>query len=227
MKKSKNIIYGLVFIALGVIFGLDALGYTDINLFFDGWWTLFIIVPSVIGLVNGRDVWGNLAGISVGGVLLLICQDVITFESVRKLIIPVILVIIGVSLIFKDTLGSKAAKRIKELNGKSPAQKGSYATFSSQKLNYAGEVFTGADLTAAFGGIECDLQLATVPADCVINAYATFGGIDIILPPTVNVVVRSTSIFGGVSQKRKFPPIPGAPTVFVNAVCLFGGVDLK
>ncbi len=227
MKKSKNIIYGFIFIALGVIFGLNALGYTQIDLFFDGWWTLFIIVPCAIGLINGRDTWGNLAGMSVGGVLLLICQDVITLEAVRKLFIPVVLVLIGVYLIFKDTLGNKAAKRIKELNGKSPSQKGAYATFSSQKLNYAGEVFSGVDLTAAFGGIDCDLQLATIPADCVINAYATFGGIDIILPACVNVVVRSTSIFGGVSQKRKFPPIPGAPTVFVNAVCLFGGVDLK
>ena len=227
MKKSKNIIYGLILIALGVIFGLNALGYTQINLFFDGWWTLFIIAPCVIGLINGRDIWGNLAGISVGGVALLVCQDIITFEAVRKLLIPVILVLIGVYLIFKDTLGSKAAKRIKELNGKAPSQKGSYATFSSQKINYSGEIFTGIDLTAAFGGIDCDLQLATIPGDCVINAYATFGGIDIILPPCVNVVVRSTSIFGGVSQKRKFPPVPGAPTVFVNATCLFGGVDLK
>lgn len=227
MKKSKNILYGLIFIALGVIFGLNALGYTQIDIFFDGWWTMFIIVPSVIGLINGRDVWGNLAGVSVGAVLLLICQDIITFESVRKLLLPAILVLIGIYLIFKDTLGSKAAKRIKELNGKSLSQKGTYATFSSQNLNFAGEVFTGTDLTAAFGTIKCDLQLATVPADCVINANATFGGINIILPPNVNVVVHSTSIFGGVSQKRKFPPVPGAPTVFVNATCLFGGVDLK
>ena len=118
MKNTRNLIYGLIFIALGLIFGLNALGYTQIDLFFDGWWTLFIIVPCVIGLFNGRDIWGNLAGISIGGVLLLICQDIITFEAVRKLLIPVILVLIGVYLIFKDTLGSKAAKRIKELNGK-------------------------------------------------------------------------------------------------------------
>ena len=227
MKKSRNIIYGLVFIALGVIFGLNALGYTQINLFFDGWWTLFIIVPCAIGLVKGRDIWGNLAGMSVGGMLLLICQDIITLEAVRKLFFPVILVLIGVYLIFKDTLGSKSAKRIRELNGKSPSQKGAYATFSSQNVNYSGEIFSGVDLTALFGSVKCDLQLTTVPADCVVNANAVFGGINVTMPRGVNVVVRSTSLFGGVSQKRKFQPVPGAPTVFVNAVCLFGGVDLK
>ena len=227
MKNAKNIIYGLVLIALGIIFGLNVLGYTQIDIFFDGWWTLFIIVPCLIGLFRGKDVWGNLAGISVGTVLLLVCQDILTFETVRKLILPVTLVCIGVSLIFKDTFNSKAAKRINELNGNSAAQKGAYAAFSSQNVNFTGETFSGIDLTAAFGGVKCDLLFASVPQDCVINASATFGGIDIIMPQNVNVVVRSSSLFGGVSKKRSFPPIVGAPTIFVNARCLFAGVDIK
>lgn len=227
MKNFKNIAYGLILIALGVIFGLNALGYTQIDIFFDGWWTLIIIIPCVIGLLRGKDVWANLAGITVGSVALLICQDIITFEAVRKLIFPAILVYLGVSLVFKDVFGGKAAKRIKELNGKSPSQKGSYATFSTQNLNFAGQDFTGVDLTAAFGNVNCDLSFANVPFDCVINAYSTFGKIDITLPQNVNVVVRSSSIFGGVTKKRPFPPIQNAPTVFINATCLFGGVELK
>ena len=41
---------GICFYYSGVIFGLNALEITDINIFFDGWWTLFIIVPCFIGL---------------------------------------------------------------------------------------------------------------------------------------------------------------------------------
>ena len=227
MKNFKNIVYGLILVALGIIFGLNALGYTQIDIFFDGWWTLILIIPCFVGLFGGRNVWANLAGICVGSVALLICQDIITLEAVRKLILPAILVYLGISLIFKDAFGGKAAKRIKELNGKSPSQKGSYATFSTQNLNYAGQDFTGADLTAAFGNVNCELSFANIPFDCVINAYATFGKIDITLPQNINIVVRSSSIFGGVSKKRPFPPIQGVPTVFVNATCLFGGVELK
>ena len=36
MKKVGNILWGLVFIVLGLIFGLNALGITDINIFFRG-----------------------------------------------------------------------------------------------------------------------------------------------------------------------------------------------
>ena len=50
MNKLSKVIWGLVLIVLGIIFGLNALEITNINVFFDGWWTLFIIVPSFIDL---------------------------------------------------------------------------------------------------------------------------------------------------------------------------------
>ena len=42
MEKFKNMLWGLVLIILGIIIGGNALGITNINLFFDGWWILFI-----------------------------------------------------------------------------------------------------------------------------------------------------------------------------------------
>ena len=46
----KNIILGLILIILGVIIGLNTFGITSIDIFFDGWWTLFIIIPAILGL---------------------------------------------------------------------------------------------------------------------------------------------------------------------------------
>lgn len=227
MKNFKNALLGIALIGLGVILGLNSLGYTNINLFFEGWWTLLIIVPCAIDLFRGNNATVNLTGISIGTVLLLICRDILDPKTVLQLIIPASLVIIGVRLIFKDAFGSKASKRIKEINEKIVPPTGSYATFSSQNINFNNQPFRGTELVAAFGGIDCDLVFAEITEDCVINAKATFGGIDITLPQNVNVVVKSTSVFGGVSRKRKFETIKGAPTVYVNAVCLFGGVDLK
>ncbi|MBR2315613.1 MAG: hypothetical protein IKA56_03120, partial [Clostridia bacterium] len=80
MKKFSNILWGLLFIALGVIIGLNSFGVTDINLFFDGWWTLLIIIPCTIELFRSRDKTGNLIGIAVGIALLLACQDILTFD---------------------------------------------------------------------------------------------------------------------------------------------------
>ena len=37
MKKLNNIIWGVVLLAVGVIIALNALGITDVSLWFDGW----------------------------------------------------------------------------------------------------------------------------------------------------------------------------------------------
>ena len=66
MKKANSIFWGLALVAVGVFLGLNAFGITDINIFFDGWWTLFIIVPCTIGLFTDYDKTGNLIGILIG-----------------------------------------------------------------------------------------------------------------------------------------------------------------
>jgi len=227
MKKFRNILWGLVLIVLGLIFGGNALGITDINLFFDGWWTLFIIVPCFVGLFNEKEKTGNVIGLIIGTSLLLACQDIIDFDLIGKLWLPIILVCIGASIIFKDTIGGKVNEQIKKLNENKSNQNEYCATFSGQDLKFDGEQFTGADLTAVFGGIECDLRKAIIESDVVINTSSIFGGIDIFVPENVKVRVKSSSIFGGVSDKKKHNENAEAHTVYINATCLFGGVDIK
>ena len=55
MKRFGNLLWGLVFIAIGIIIAVNSLGIAKINIFFDGWWTLFIIVPCFIGLFKNED----------------------------------------------------------------------------------------------------------------------------------------------------------------------------
>ena len=98
MNKISNILWGVVFIVGGVIFGLNALNITEINIFFDGWWTLFIIVPCFIGLFKDEDKSSNLIGLIIGVCLLLGCIDILKFDLIWKLMVPTILVMIGLSL---------------------------------------------------------------------------------------------------------------------------------
>ena len=225
MNKISNLIWGLIFIIVGVVFGLNALGITDINIFFDGWWTLFIIVPCFIGLFNDDDKSGNLIGLIIGVCLLLGCLDVIEFEIIWKLMVPFILVVIGLSFIFKDMLNSKIKQDIKKLNKND--LKECCACFSSQDLDFSNEEYKGSSLTAVFGGIKCNLKDAVIKEDVIINTTSIFGGITIYVPKDVNVKVSSTSIFGGVSDERKEKIKDSKHTIYVNATTMFGGVEIK
>lgn len=225
MKKTSNLLWGLVLIIIGVIFGLNALDITNINIFFNGWWTLFIIVPSFIGLFKEKDKTGDIIVLVIGICLLLACNNIIDFNLVWKLIVPFALVVIGLSLIFKETIKNKVTKEIKNLN--KHTDKEYYATFGSQTLDFSNEKFTNCNLNAVFGGIKCDLQEANIKDDAVINASAIFGGITIYVPSNVNVKIVSTPIFGGVSDSRKDKATNSKVTLYINATCMFGGIEIK
>ncbi len=220
MKNCKNIILGIILIVVGVWFGLYATRVVKVNLLFDGWWTLFIIVPSFLGLFDEDGRTGSLIGLFVGVLLLLSCQDVLNFDIVLKLIVPCVLIVTGLSFIFKGKIKTKNIENVK-----ATGETNYNATFSGQNLDFSKEEFTGTKLDAVFGGIKCDLRNAIINDDVVIEASAIFGGITILVPKDVNVKITSTSIFGGVDGKSKMDK-PGK-TIYVNATCLFGGVEVK
>jgi len=224
MNKISNLLWGLVFIVVGVILGLNAMEITNINIFFDGWWTLFIIIPCFIDLFKDEEKTGDIVGLIIGFCLLLASNDLIDFGLVWKLAVPFILVMIGVSFIFKDSINSKVKEEIKKLNKVNNEEY--CATFGGQTVEFEKEEFKGCNLTAVFGGIKCNLKESIIKDDCVINVSVIFGGVTIYVPDDVRVKVTSTPIFGGVSNEKKVLK-EGKVILYINATCLFGGVDIK
>lgn len=224
MKDKGNLIWGILLIAIGIIIGLNSLGITNISLFFDGWWTLFIIIPNLVDIIKDPRKTSNYIWLAAGVVLLLCAQGILSFKIVGKLIFPSILVAIGLSLLLKDRVEAKVKEKIKNLNKDGLEEY--YATFSGQEINPKGDEFKGASLNAIFGGIDLNLTEAQIQKDTLINVTSVFGGVDIKVPANVNVKVQGASIFGGVDNKiKKYTET--LPTIYVKAFCLFGGADIK
>ena len=227
MRKLGNIVWGLILIALGTIFALNVLEITNINIFFDGWWTLLIIIPCFVGVLTDESKIGNLIGLVVGVILLLCARDIISFVMVVKLILPAVLIIIGFSIIFRETIRSKTSKKIKSIKSTSPKPMEYTASFSSEKVMYPNKNFEGAEVYAVFGGENVNLSQAVIEKDVVISTTSVFGHIDILVPENVNVEVKSTSIFGGISNKTPKTKGDDVHTIYVSGFCLFGGVEIK
>ena len=222
MKKINRVIWGLVLAAVGVLFALNSLEITKIDIFFDGWWTLFILVPCFVGLFTEREKTGNIIGILVGVFLLLCSQEILEFSMLWKLLLPAIIFIIGIKMLL-GAFFDKKSDALPALPNDGPVI--ASAIFGGRDLNYGGQIFEGGNITAIFGGVDCNLKNAIIEKDCCIHATAIFGGIDILVPANVNVVVSSVSIFGGFSNETSTQP--DVPTIYIKGFSMFGGVDIK
>ena len=227
MEKLNRILWGLVFIVLGIVIALNALDIINFNIFFNGWWTFIIIIPCFIGLFDGtkEGKLGNIIGILVGVVLLLVAQGLLRFDIVFKLFIPAVLVIIGLYLLFGNVFRSKVTDKLRELKKESGNGEAICATFSEQFVTKNDEKFENATVDAVFGSVVLDLSKAKIKDEAVVTVSAIFGGVDIIVPKDVEVKIKSTPIFGGVSNTTKTKD--AKKVIYIDALALFGSVEVK
>ncbi|WP_297425680.1 LiaF domain-containing protein [Clostridium sp.] len=223
-SKFSNVVWGIIFIALGAIYAGNIFNLWNFNLFFYGWWTLFIIIPCLIGIIENGLSTGNIVGLIIGIMLLLSSQDIINTRMITRLIFPVILILIGIKIVFRDNFYKNSSKYI-DRNVKVEKCLEYTSIFTNQKEIYPNVVFDGANVMAIFGKIELNLLNAIISEDIVINSISIFGKIDIMVPRNVNVKISSIPIFGGATNKARSCINTNSPTIYINATCIFGGLD--
>lgn len=220
-KRISSVLWGLILVGLGIGIVGDMSGAWELQLMFAGWWTLFLIVPAVLGMIEHGVQVGNTIGLTLGAALLACCRGYLPWEVLAKLLVPAVMVIIGGVMIFKNLFHLNLG-RVKVPNSKRMEE---LVVFSGKNLIIQNEFF-GIDGEAVFGGLTVDLRWAQITENISIDALAVFGGVDILLPANVNVKLSDLSLFGGCSNSRNYGPVDG-PTVYVNATALFGGVEVK
>ena len=220
-KRISNVLWGLILILAGIgIVGAMA-GIWEFSTLFAGWWTLFLIIPAVLGMIEHGVRIGNTIGLVLGVALLACCRGLLPWEILAKMLVPSVMVIIGGVMIFKNLFHLNLG-RVKVPNEKRMEE---LIVFSGKNLIIQNEFF-GIDGEAIFGGLTIDLRGAQITENISIDTLAIFGGVDILLPANVNVKLSDLSLFGGCSNCHKNNAIDG-PTVYVNATALFGGVEVK
>ncbi|MEW1724531.1 DUF1707 domain-containing protein [Streptomyces sp. NPDC093109] len=116
--------------------------------------------------------------------------------------------------------------------GREPAtSKGAFAFwggFARKGRWTVGRKFTAAVFQA---GGDIDLREARFEGrDVVIRCYAIMGGMQVIVPPDMNVEVRGIGLMGGFGEVRSGEDVeisPGSPRVIVTGIALMGGVGVE
>lgn len=107
-NRISSIVLGLLLIAAGVGYAGNTLGFWDFTLFFRGWRTLIIIIPCIVSIIQRGVNGANAAGLIGGAALLLGAWDVIDLSLLRRLLVPLILILIGVSILLSNTRTKRA-----------------------------------------------------------------------------------------------------------------------
>ncbi len=101
------------------------------------------------------------------------------------------------------------------------------AIWSGVERRVSSPAFARADLTAIMGSIDFDLrQAGTDQGGAVIEVFAMWGGIEIIVPPDWAVSNQVTPIMGG-SNDQSTGTQQARHRLIVKGVAIMGGVDIK
>lgn len=223
-NKISDILWGVVLVAAGALVALSAFDVIDISIgyLFSHFWPLFILVPCAIGFIKHPNV-GSAIGIAIGTIFLLNCFNLIEWNILKKLIIPAVLILCGLGIICRNMFKNKNFENIKNNNPNSPNYE---VSFGSEVFQVNEGPFASAKAEAAFGKCVLDLRGTYLVNDQMVSASAVFGTVVILVPAGVNVKTSRTTVFGSVRNMTN-TYIENAPTLYIEASGVFGGVDIQ
>lgn len=232
-KDIGTIIVGLLFLGAGIAIGGGMLGYFDFTINFAGWWTLFLIVPALLAIVQGGVNAGNIILLAVGGILLLDAQRMLPPNFSWRLMIPVVLLAVGFQLLFggrlkhydwdgmewKHSRGKAAGSASDGDEGKTDsadAKSSDEAEGSRAKTNsksHAGRESGGGLFTES-----------SKPNSSYKTASVLFAGQDIRYGDEDFTGAAYSAVFGGLTIDMRRVVLAG--DVVINATAIFGGIEL-
>jgi len=220
---------GIVIIIAGfllLLFNVGVISPSLKHIFFS--WQMLLIVIGIVSLLSSENHTPGYVLIIIGSIFILPRIFEFTF-NVSHLLVPTILIAIGIVLLLKrfphHGFSSKGAMQSLE-NGYVHEEN----IFSGSKQRFLQEVFRGGHISCVFGGSELDLTQTTLGEGTnELEITTTFGGVTLIVPSDWKIVLRTTSIFGGFSDKRTHikESTDNSRVLIIKGSTIFGGGEIK
>jgi hypothetical protein len=215
-RSLGQLVLGTVVILAGVVLLLDRLGVVAAGSVWAVFWPLLLAAFGLAALLVVPRAWlGPVLLVAFGVYWLLETLDVVHI-SAWTYVLPVAIIVLGLSILIASTTHQDDADRITGL-----------VLFWGANRRSVSQRFRSASLTAIFGGINLDLRTASFTGTARVDAFALLGGVDIKVPPTWRVRMIGLPALGGWTDKTNPPGYPDAPVLEVHVVSILGGVTLK
>ena len=216
MNRS-SLVFGLLFIALGVLLLADRAGRLNTWAVIADWWPTVVIVSGFAQLVTRpRNAVGGTVLLVFGGALLAWTLGAI--ETIA-LLWPVLLIGLGLWLLTGRTASLRAtANGYVELS----------AAVDDRSLTLPADTFRGGSATAGFGDLEVDLRAADLPDDgATLQTTTVFGDVRLLVPDHWGLRVSGPELLGDIRLERPVEPPPDAPVLHLRVLTMFGDIVVR
>jgi len=229
-NSNGRIWLGAALIILGSLFFLRNFHFNILNFNIFSWPFLFLVIGIVV-LVNHKDSLFGLILIVVGGVGIASNYFNISFRSVIFEYWPFLIIILGLYTILRS-FGSKVK------NEPSIIEDNNYyldifSLFGDKTKIIKTNNFLGGKLTSIFSDLKVTLKESNMDAGIrELDTLTIFGATQIFLPEDWNVIIKTTTLFGGFEDQRfSKKNISDADTkdktLVIKGLVLFGSGEIK
>jgi hypothetical protein len=231
---APRLVLGVGLMILGALFLLDEMRIIDFDDLFR-WWPL---LPVAVGITMAlRPAGSGSRGVGLvlafGGIWLLLYEfDIVDVDLWEAW--PAVLIGLGGWIVWRSLAGTEQSPVSPGSPGGPPAggdvsagdTLSAFALLGYARKASVSKSFEAADATAIMGGCTLDLRGADVGADgAVIDAFAFWGGIKILVPEGWVVTNKVLPLLGGTDDRSR--AVEGAgKQLLVRGSAIMGGVEI-
>lgn len=222
-RITARLIIGLGVLMVGTLLTLDNIDLIEAGRIID-WWPAALILAGLVRLFDptaGKT--GSVVLVIFGSALLLDSLDVGNIDW--QDFIPLGIAVIGGKLVW-DALGRRPTAAASMADPSSSVN--AFALMAGVRRQSTSHEFHGGDASAIMGGVELDLRNAQIKdgEEAAIDAFAFWGGVEIMVPENWRVVGKVMPLMGGFEDKTTNKTGTG-PVLIVRGTAIMGAVEVK
>ncbi len=230
---TPRLVFGLFLAAAGALLAADRFGWIDAGPYWH-FWPLLLIAVGLTKVLQPYRKTGGIVLILLGGFFFM--REMSWTDLDFSDLFPFFLVFLGVCLVVtaiarRGAPGGQDGRRWGGAPVDSSSVVDTFAMLGSSNVVSNSPDFKGGTATAIAGGCQLDLRQATIAPDsggeAVLDTFAFWGGIEILVPETWSVVLRGTPLLGGFDDRTLQPAGGSAQRLVVKGLAIMGGVEVK
>jgi predicted membrane protein len=224
-RTQGRIFWGILLIALGVLFLLDQMGRLDFGDLVGRFWPVFFILLGLSILLsnNFKNAGSGVFFILFGAFFLLLRLRVFD-RAVWHYVWPLAIILVGLWILVRP--GWRRDKGGPSETGGDEFDIDQVFSGTSRKIE--SQNFKGGKADVVFGSAEIDLRdarLAGGQATLVLSAV--FGGIEVFVPRDWQIVLEGTPVLGSIESRKKAGSVAATQTLTVKGSAVFGSIEVK